>query len=182
MIELPHQWLGEVRALLHSGGLVLQILFWVCAALWLLILERCWYFFTRHETHQAEKDAIWTETADHHPQAALWIRTMWLSQLYLRAHRGIDMIRCLIVVCPLLGLLGTITGMMELFHVLSVTGSDSARALSSGIAHATLPTLGGLVVALSGYYFVTFFNYRIRRERLRLHKHLMLPRHLHPAA
>lgn len=179
MSEFFSWWTEDVQTLLYEGGTVLQILFGVCILLWALILERCWFFLVHHQKHTQEKDDIWDDIADHHPHEALWVRKMWLSKLYLHTHRGIDLIACLIIICPLLGLLGTITGMMELFHTLSVTGSNSARALSSGIAHATLPTLGGLIVALSGYYFVTLFNYYAKRERMTMHRHLLLPRHTH---
>ncbi len=178
-------WLSQaywdVEALLYDGGYVLQILFWVAAVLWFFICERLLFYFTRHDEHLAERDAIWEDTAEHHPREALWLRRMWLSEVRIRATRGLRLIRGLIAICPLLGLLGTITGMMELFQTLSVTGSTSARALSGGIAHATLPTLGGLLIALSGYYFVTYFEHRVRREHQTLREHLMLPDHAHPA-
>ena len=44
-----------------------------------------------------------------------------------------------IVLAPLLGLLGTILGMIEVFHILAVTGGGDAKAMAGGVAKATIP-------------------------------------------
>ena len=59
----------------------------------------------------------------------------------------------MIAICPLLGLLGTVSGMVTVFDVIAVTGNSNARAMSSGIYKATLPTMVGLCLALSALYF-----------------------------
>ncbi|TNC90931.1 MAG: hypothetical protein CSH36_11500 [Thalassolituus sp.] len=68
------------------------------------------------------------------------------------------MIGAMIAVCPLLGLLGTVTGMIEVFDTLAIAGTGNARAMAGGISKATLPTMAGLVVALSGLYFRSRFQ------------------------
>ena len=177
-------WLSQaywdVEALLYDGGHVLQVLFWVAAVLWFFILERLLFYFSRRDGRPAERDAFRRDLAGRPAHEAQWLRRMWLSEARVRATRSLGLIRGLITICPLLGLLGTITGMMELFQTLSVTGSTSARALSGGIARATLPTLGGLLIALSGYYFITLFDHRVHRELQALREHL-LPSHAPPA-
>jgi biopolymer transport protein ExbB len=59
----------------------------------------------------------------------------------------------LVALAPFLGLLGTVTGMIEVFDVMAITGSGNARAMAAGISKATLPTMAGMVVALSGLFF-----------------------------
>ena len=56
-------------------------------------------------------------------------------------------IQTLIALCPVLGLLGTVTGMIEVFDVVSFFGTGNARALASGITKATLPTMTGMAIA-----------------------------------
>jgi biopolymer transport protein ExbB len=63
------------------------------------------------------------------------------------------MIRVLVAMCPLLGLLGTVLGMVGVFEVIAVSGNDDAPAMARGIYRATIPTMAGLVVALTGIYF-----------------------------
>jgi biopolymer transport protein ExbB len=61
----------------------------------------------------------------------------------------------------MLGLLGTVYGMIEVFDVLAVMGSGNPRAMSTGVAKATIPTMAGMTVALSGLYFRFDLNNRI---------------------
>jgi len=63
------------------------------------------------------------------------------------------MIKTCIAVAPLFGLLGTVTGMIHVFDVMAALGTGNARAMASGVSAATLPTMSGMVVALSGIYF-----------------------------
>ena len=70
------------------------------------------------------------------------------------------MIGALIAICPLLGLLGTVTGMIEVFDVMAMLGSGNPRAMAAGVSKATIPTMAGMVVALSGYYL----NIRLKRS------------------
>ena len=51
------------------------------------------------------------------------------------------------------GLLGTVTGMIEVFDVMAITGSGNARGMAAGVSKATLPTMAGMVAALSGMLF-----------------------------
>ncbi|MGO1344624.1 MotA/TolQ/ExbB proton channel family protein, partial [Chromohalobacter japonicus] len=71
--------------------------------------------------------------------------------------------------CPLLGLLGTVTGMIQVFDSLSLTDVNQARAMADGVARATLPTLTGMAVAVVGLLFTTRLEHVIRREDQRLH-------------
>ena len=49
-------------------------------------------------------------------------------------------------------LLGTVYGMIEVFEVLAVLGTGNPRAMSTGVAKATIPTMAGMTIALSGYF------------------------------
>ena len=53
----------------------------------------------------------------------------------------------------MLGLLGTVTGMIEVFDVMAISGSGNARGMAGGVSQATLPTMAGMVAALSGMIF-----------------------------
>lgn len=167
----PEQLYQNVEDLVYSGGDVLLVLFVVAALLWWFILERVWHFYGKRrdlmEGHSEADLSAW------HAHEALWVERQWASEVRMHATRGFLAIKGLIQICPLLGLLGTILGMVEVFEVLAITGSNSARALSSGIAHATLPTMAGLVIALSGYYFMTLFEHRARYEQQYLRTHLI---------
>ena len=73
----------------------------------------------------------------------------------------IKMLEGLISMCPMIGLLGTVYGMIEVFEVLSFLGTGNPRAMSSGVAMATIPTMSGMVITLFGLYFYQDLNGRI---------------------
>lgn len=74
--------------------------------------------------------------------------------------RGLRPLATIAQVAPLLGLLGTVTGMIAVFDVMTYSGSGSARAMASGVSMATVPTMAGMVAALSGVYFGTWLEHR----------------------
>ena len=67
--------------------------------------------------------------------------------------RYLETLGTVAAITPLLGLLGTVTGMIEVFDVMAAAGNSNARAMASGVSKATIPTMAGMVAALSGLYF-----------------------------
>ena len=74
------------------------------------------------------------------------------------------MIGTLVTLCPLLGLLGTVTGMIEVFNVMAVTGGGDAKSMAGGVSRATIPTMAGMVAALSGVFANTYVTRTAARE------------------
>jgi len=70
----------------------------------------------------------------------------------------------LVALCPLLGLMGTVTGMIEVFDVMAVSGSGNARSMASGVSKATIPTMAGMVGALSGVFLATLLTQKVTNE------------------
>ncbi len=62
--------------------------------------------------------------------------------------RGLTLLLLLASIAPLLGLLGTVTGMIDLFSVIGAQGSGNARSLSGGISEALITTQAGMFVAV----------------------------------
>jgi len=65
-------------------------------------------------------------------------------------NRRLPFIGALVAVAPLLGLLGTVVGMISTFNVITTSGAGDPKALSAGISMALLTTEAGLVVAIPG--------------------------------
>ncbi|PIE43290.1 MAG: hypothetical protein CSA50_06255 [Gammaproteobacteria bacterium] len=63
------------------------------------------------------------------------------------------LIKTLIALCPLIGLLGTVTGMIRVFDSLALYGTANPRLMAAGVASATFPTMTGMAVAVSGLLF-----------------------------
>ena len=70
----------------------------------------------------------------------------------------------MVALCPLLGLLGTVTGMIEVFNIMAVTGGGDAKSMAGGVSRATVPTMAGMVAALSGVFANTYVTRIAQRE------------------
>jgi biopolymer transport protein ExbB len=73
-----------------------------------------------------------------------------------------------------LGLLGTVTGMIEVFEVMAISGSGNPRSMASGVSKATIPTMAGMVAALSGIAMSTYLLRKAGRERELITDHLVI--------
>ncbi len=82
------------------------------------------------------------------------IRDTWISEATELLEQRMLTIRTLVAMCPLIGLLGTVTGMIGVFEVMAQQGTGNPRLMASGISMATIPTMAGMVAALSGVFSV----------------------------
>ena len=144
---------GNLQSFLNAGGSVLNVILLAIVVLWILIFER--YLFFKWELPSIKNALIerWGSARAHKN----WFEERELeadiSKAQMKIEKGIPMIKTLVALCPLLGLLGTVTGMIAVFDVLALSGTGNARMMASGISMATIPTMAGMVGALSGLFF-----------------------------
>jgi len=143
----------SVRDFLEAGGPVMWAILFTALLLWTLIIERYWFLRITWPRQLERALAQWRARSERHSWYAQRIRDALVSELSLQLHRGLLLLKALVALCPLLGLLGTVFGMVQVFETLAVNGSGNPRLMASGISLATLPTMAGMVVALSGLYF-----------------------------
>ena len=158
----------SVSDFIARGGNVLVIIFGVTMAMWTLILERHWYFWFVYPSEARSVLERWQSRSDQVSWRAHQIRQMMISEASTDLNRSIQMINTLVALCPLLGLLGTVTGMIEVFDVMAAAGNSNARAMASGVSKATIPTMAGMLAALSGLYFSVRLQRFARDEGNRL--------------
>lgn len=163
MMILMHIW-EVIRDFLESGGHVLLLILFATLLLWTLIVERYWYLWKVHPVESDELIASWGARADKSSWKAHKIREAIIAKKALKLNQTIGFIKTLVAVCPLLGLMGTVTGMISVFEVMAVTGTGNARLMASGISMATIPTMAGMVAALSGLYFGSRLEQRATAE------------------
>ncbi len=141
-----------VREFVERGGNVLLVIAFVTGMMWTLIIERFWYYRTAHRSEARRVQQIWDSRTDHSSWHAKQIRRVLISEVKIHLGWGLGLIGTLVALCPMLGLLGTVTGMIEVFDVMA-TGSGNTRGMAAGVSKATLPTMAGMVAALSGMLF-----------------------------
>ena len=162
-----------VRDFLEAGGLVVQILMVVSAFLWALILERELYYRTEMKQRVESLQSIWDQRVDHSSWHAKKIKQLLVSIASREIRGSLPLIKVVVALCPLIGLLGTVTGMIQVFDVMAAIGTGNARAMAAGITRATLPTMAGMVIALSGIYFITRFDNVLSQETHKLNDHMV---------
>ena len=166
---------GElIQDFIDQGGPVLWVIFTACLLLWLLILERAWFVRITWPARARRLVAQWHARDDCASWRAKKIREATVSQGKMELHAVLPLIQMLVALCPLLGLLGTVLGMVGVFEVIAVSGNDDAQAMARGVDRATIPTMAGLVVALTGIYFTVSLRRLAARETSRLMDSLTL--------
>lgn len=161
-----------VYLFMERGGDVLYAIFGLIFILWLLVLERGAYFVFAHRKAVADAVAEWEARNERRSWAAHQIRQDLISNLNIELTANMSTIKMLIGLAPLFGLLGTVTGMIEVFDVMAFFGNGSPKAMASGISKATIPTMAGMVGALTGVFAQSLLERFIKREKTHLEDQL----------
>ncbi|MDQ7090158.1 MAG: MotA/TolQ/ExbB proton channel family protein [Methylococcales bacterium] len=159
-----NSFFDAINNFLEMGGTLLTVILWVSILLWTLIIERLLFFKFHYPELRLHCLESWEKRHDKTSKKSLFIRKALLSEAKISMNKTVPIIKMLIALCPLLGLLGTVTGMISVFDVLAITGTGNARAMASGISQATVPTMAGMVIAISGLYFSKIIQERISDE------------------
>jgi biopolymer transport protein ExbB len=161
-------WLTDsfeaIRDFMELGGPILRWIAVTIFVMWVLIAERLLYFRSTMKSMSREIHDNWESRSERRSWNAHQIREMMISRFEMATSKGINVIQTLVALCPLLGLMGTVTGMIKVFGVMAVSGSGNVRAMAAGVSQATVPTMAGMVGALSGVLLVTLLTRRAARE------------------
>ncbi|MCG8505195.1 MAG: MotA/TolQ/ExbB proton channel family protein [Sphingomonadales bacterium] len=163
-----------IRIFMERGGWVLWVILIVTFVMWALIIERLWYFRTVFRKERQKAIVAWNDREDAKSWFAHKIRLAIISQIRLDLTQGLPLIKTMVALCPLVGLMGTVTGMITVFDVMAVLGSGNARAMAAGVSKATIPTMAGMVAALSGLFGSTYIERKAEVEAEKLEDSLTL--------
>jgi biopolymer transport protein ExbB len=153
-----------VSRFMDMGGDVLWVIAILLFVMWTLIFERVWYFKQGWKKDAALAIATWESRQERKSWSARQIREKLISQSRMQINQYLPVIKTLVALCPLLGLLGTVTGMIEVFNIMAVTGGGDAKSMAGGVSRATIPTMAGMVAAISGVFANTYLTRVARRE------------------
>ena len=175
---------------LQQGGWVMVPLGLCSLAMWALIVERFLAFRGLRRGDLSLPEAIDAVREGDATKARTGLRTQLicdylgersgvsdldekiLQQVAQRQRAGLSrflaIIAVLAAVAPLLGLLGTVLGMMETFQVISRFGTGNAKAMASGISIALVTTQSGLLVAIPGLFLSQTLVRQSSRLEIRL--------------
>jgi biopolymer transport protein ExbB len=160
-LQQSEQHIEELMAL---GGPVMWPLVAISIWLWMLILERYWFLLYIFPAFIEHCVSVRRSSAE------IEIK---LAEMGLALRRHLRLIKTLSGILPMLGLLGTVTGIVETFDLIRVFGSAETHIVARGVSQALITTLAGLVMGLFGVGVGYDLNRRARSgqrhftERLR---------------
>jgi len=163
-----------IQEFLETGGIVLNYIGILIFLMWVFILERIFYLLFFYKKYRKKLIKQWKNRADRKSWNAVQIRDAMISRTKQALNKSLPTIQAFVALCPLLGLLGTVTGMIEVFDVMAISGSGNARSMASGVSKATIPTMAGMVGALSGVFASTWLKRTATKETALLEDKLLL--------
>ncbi len=191
MTELLITTVYQMEEYFHSGGIVMFPLAVISLVMWLLIINRALYFRRLYRKNMNPRTA-WTHISEgrlpdpKQYQGAVSLLVVEfmrrrsgnseldrfiLDEAVLRLNRSLDgflgTIGALAAVAPLMGLLGTVIGMIVTFDVIAVFGTGNTSAMAGGISEALITTQTGLLVAIPGLYMKGFLDRRAHKLKQR---------------
>lgn len=158
MTDLYSLWLSLIdggHALLDfmaAGGPEMWGLAALCVIYWTLVFERLWFMrwvFPRWAEARRQDWGAISQVSGTWQRA---VRTAWLAQAQQKLAGPLRFGKILVALYPLLGLLGTVSGMITVFDVLALNGAGNPRGMAAGVWRATLPTMAGMVLAITGLF------------------------------
>jgi biopolymer transport protein ExbB len=154
-------YIDGLSSLFDKGGIILWAILAASMFLWFLILERYWAYRWQLPELRASLLREWHASKDSVVDQMVPRRIRALvGELQAEATRNFTTLNALTTILPLLGLLGTVSGMIKVFDVINLFGSGNTRGMAAGISEALVTTMAGLLTALSGVYFVTYLENR----------------------
>ena len=153
-----------VLELIEDGGPFVGLIFATGVLMWGIIAERFWFFRKVLPQLSMELQQQWNARSEHTSWCARQIRQAMISRLNVAMSAGIPVMQVLVPMSPLLGLIGTVVGMLEVFDSMALRGNADARSMASGVSQAMICTMTGLAVSITGLYPVHYFRTRTARE------------------
>ncbi len=180
---LLDSWL-RLADYLRAGGVVMVPLILVSLVMWLLIVDRALFIRrlrrddmslehalrligSKEPLEQGRHSGIITLLVIRFIAARSGVRELdrhILEEIIMGLQRSLSdrlaTIGVLAAIAPLLGLLGTVLGMVTTFDVMAIFGTGNAKAMAGGISSALITTQTGLLVAIPGLYMKAFLDRR----------------------
>ena len=159
---------------MSSGGPILWAIAALTLVMWSLIFERLYYYYKILDSETESELNNWEARNERQSWHAHQIRDAMISRMNIKINQYLPLLKTLVALCPLMGLLGTVTGMIEVFNIMAVTGGGDARAMAGGVSMATIPTMAGMVAALSGVFANTYLSRKANKESQLFEEHLTM--------
>jgi biopolymer transport protein ExbB len=192
MIQIVSDQFYVLQAYLAAGGVVMLPLLTISIIMWILIINRMFFFrrlnrknMSRERAGRYIQEGQLPDPRDYKGAIAMLVTEFQARRIgnnnidrhildetvmsvVSKLDDNLTIIGALAKISPLLGLLGTVTGMIATFDIISVFGAGNARAMAGGISEALITTQTGLIIAIPGLYAHNFLTRRAENLKRRV--------------
>jgi biopolymer transport protein ExbB len=163
----------KIISFMETGGDVLWAIAAITFFMWTLIFERIGYFLTAHKGMVRDATVLWESRAERRSWGAHQIRDGLVSRGVAAITGTLPLIQTCVTLCPLLGLLGTVTGMISVFDAMATQGGN-ARSMAAGVSMATIPTMAGMISSIAGLVAAEVLKRKVNFEIELFQDHLTM--------
>jgi len=153
----------KIMTFMETGGDVLWAIAAITFFMWMLIFERIGYFMTAHRDMVRDATIAWESRTERKSWSAHQIRDGMVSRGVATISGTLPLIQTCVALCPLLGLLGTVTGMISVFDAMATQGGN-ARSMAAGVSMATIPTMAGMISSIAGLVAAEMLKRKVNYE------------------
>ncbi len=161
---IPKALQEAMERILHDGGAAFVAIGAVSAVAWVLLFVK-WLQIqgANRALSESEQEPVRVRPA---------VLNMWVEGEYGRIFSGVGPIEASAALLPLLGLLGTVLGMLQTFEVIKIEGTGDPRLMANGIRQALLTTQAGILAAIPVLVGLRFVSSRATRLGARIEREL----------
>ena len=140
---------------IEQGGAIMYVLLLLNIVGVAIMLYK--FFELTKEKKKTDQTATYLEKAlglsetNKHTSAIVELSKKELSSYMGKLERGLNTVKIIAAISPLIGLLGTVLGVLLAFKVMSQSGLNNPTNFAEGISLALITTVGGLIVAIPHY-------------------------------
>jgi len=166
------QLFNDILTFLDTGGHILLVVLFSSLIFWTLIIEKFLYYKFIFKPKSKKLKLFWKQREDGDLWESMQLKQAQISELIIDLNMNIFTIKVIIALFPLIGLLGTVTGMISVFDSMSSFGTN-AKAMAGGISMATIPTMAGMLLAVLGIFAFSRIDFIIKTKTRRLKDKLL---------
>lgn len=140
---------------IEQGGAIMYILLLLNVVGWAIMLSKIYFISvelkTTEDTSNNLKSNVGSLSTTKDASSIIELTKQVVANHIVNVEKGLNTIKVIATISPLLGLLGTVLGVLTAFHVMSQSGLSNPANFAQGISMALITTVGGMIVSIPHY-------------------------------
>lgn len=162
---------------IQQGGIIMYILLFINVVGWAIMLSKAYFLSVEMKMTAQTSNDIQKKIKDNgehmDTSSTIEIAKQYLAGHIMNVEKGLNTVKIIATISPLLGLLGTVVGVLTAFHVMSETGLSNPASFAQGISMALITTVGGMIVAIPHFVGHNYLLGSVDKLETKLEKEIM---------